>query len=157
MQGTTLEWLTMLGEWAIVGAILYEGHIALREYRSARLFDAIKYVEDEETRRARRVIYDKLQRTTPPESWWNGDDKELAEAASTVCARYNLLAAVTKEDRQLREFVVSEWANNICSTYETLRDYMAYREASFTGRRGMFRRYAELYDEARKLSNPPGK
>ena len=29
MQGSLIEWLTMLGEWGIVGAILYEGRIAL--------------------------------------------------------------------------------------------------------------------------------
>lgn len=150
MQGSLVDWLTMGGEWAIVCAILYEGHVALKEYRSARLFDAIKYVEDVDTRKARKIIYDNLQRSTPAKNWWE-QDGELADAAATVCARYNLLGAVTREDAVLRNFVVREWVNNICTTYETLEEYMRYRELSKTGRAGLFLRYAELYDEARRL------
>jgi hypothetical protein len=152
MHGSLVEWLTMLGEWAIAGVIVYEGKIALKEYRSVRLFDAIKYVEDSETRTARKMIYDKLIKSAPPKDWWRKNIL-LADAAATVCARYNLLAAVTKDDSELRRFVVREWANNICTNYEALRDYMRYREASNTGPSNPYRCYAELYVEARNLGN----
>lgn len=151
MLKVALDWLTMFGEWAIVGAIFYEGRVALKEYRNARLFDAIKYVEDGDTRAARTTIYKELQRRQPAKTNWWDEDSPLSEAASIVCARYNLLGAVTREDVVLREFIVREWANNICTTYEALKDYMQYRETSPTGRKGMWRRYAELYEEAQRL------
>ena len=153
MQGNAVEWFTMLGEWAIVVAILYEGQVALKEYRSARLFEAIKYVEDEHTRKARRTLWKHLQAggdTSHEQKWWD-HNADLAEAASTVAARYNLLGAVTREDQSLRAFVVKEWANNICYTYEALREYLEYREASNSGRPGLFRRYQELYNEAKQV------
>jgi len=150
MQGSLIEWLTMLGEWGIVGAILYEGRIALREYRSARLFDAIRYIEAEEPREARRILYEKIVSRAPQENrWWEGD-AGLANAASATCARYNLLGAVTNEDTALRKFIVREWANNICWTYEALEGYLNYREHSKTGRPGMFRHYTALYRDARQ-------
>ncbi|MEA2950899.1 MAG: hypothetical protein QOJ96_419 [Alphaproteobacteria bacterium] len=150
MQGSLVEWLTMLGEWGIVGAILYEGHVALKEYRSARLFDAIKYIEDMDARRARTTLYKQLH-DTPPESheWWK-ENSELESAAAVTCARYNLLGAVTREDKVLRQFVVREWGNNICWTFEALKNYVKYREHSKTGRPRMSRHYAALYEEARQ-------
>jgi len=138
----------MLGEWGIVFTILYEGTIALREYRSTRLFESIKYLEDNETRSARRIIYEKLVRVSPTAAdWWDHDD-ELDRAASTVCARYNLVGAVSREDAKLREFIVKEWAFNICTTYEALNKYLRYREAR-ENQAGAFMRYQELYEEAR--------
>ena len=147
MLGTFVEWMTMIGEWAIAGTIIYEGSVAMREYRSARLFDAIKYIEDQDTRKARKMLYEKLEQSIPASNWWE-HDPQLADAAATVCAMYNLLGAVTKEDREIRTFVVREWANNILWTHEALGEYMRYREQSKTGRPGMFRHYEALYREA---------
>jgi len=94
---TVLDWITpdriltilgTAGEWGIVITILIEGKIALKEYRSARLFEAIKYLEDTETRKARRVVYERLVLISPMiDNWWD-EDHRLAEAAATVCARY---------------------------------------------------------------------
>ena len=148
-QPGILEWLTMLGEWAIVSAILYEGYVALKEYRSARLFEAIKYLEDSETREARKIIYQELVRSSPKsKQWWN-NNKRLSDAAATVCARYNLVGAVSKDDKKLRKFIVKEWAYNICATYEPLKEYLRHREEN-RGQAGAFNRYRELYDEARE-------
>jgi hypothetical protein len=114
-------------------------------YRSARLFEAIRYVEDADSRRARRIVYQKLKRSPSVPNWWEQND-ELADAAATVCARYNLLGAVTLEDIELRQFVVREWSHNICTTFEALSECIQYREK---GRPGAFQRYADLYHEAR--------
>jgi len=138
-------WLTMAGEWAIAIVIGYEIWVALSEYRNSRMFEAIKYVEDDTTRAARRVIYEKLRRSKPQfEDWWE-HDTTLADAAAHVCARYNLLGAVTKDDKKVRRFVVQEWAHNICSTHDALASYIRYREAETPG---AFRRYTDLYREA---------
>jgi hypothetical protein len=94
-----------------------------------------------------RRFYEKLEQSTPTPNWWEQDPK-LADAAATVCAMYNLLGAVTREDRGLQRFVAREWANNIRWTHEALGPYMKYRERSKTGRSGMFRHYEALYREA---------
>jgi hypothetical protein len=138
--------LTMVGEWAIAIVIGWEIWVALSEYRNSRMFEAIKYVEDDTTRAARKIIYEKLRKSKPEfDDWW-AHDEDLADAAAHVCARYNLLGAVTKGDKSVRRFVVKEWADNICSTYEALVTYIQYRET--TAPRA-FGRYAELYRDAR--------
>jgi hypothetical protein len=139
----------MLGEWGIVGIISVEGWFVMKQYRSSKIFDAIKYVEDTETRSARKLIYEKLRRSKPRDkSWWKQDD-DLADAAATVCARYSTLGAVTADDKKVREFVTMEWANNICETYEALKDYIRYRENPETGIPGAFRHFEMLYSEAK--------
>ena len=140
-----VTWLTMLGEWGIVFAILYEGWIALKEYRSSKIFETIKFLEEWETRKQRRLVYERLYPLRPSlDAWWE-HDKELANAAADVCARYGLVGAVTKSDRAVREFVAREWADNICRSYEALKDYIRYRE---TATPGAFRQYTSLYEEA---------
>lgn len=142
-----LAWLTMIGEWGIVFTILYEGRIALKEFRSTRIFEAIQYIEADDTRSARKTLYEGLHRDTPSQNWWE-TDKNLDHAAAITCARYNLLGVLTRRDKYLRQFVVREWTNNICWTHEALQEYIRYRERSKTGRPRMFRHYEELYADA---------
>jgi hypothetical protein len=150
MQATFVEWMTMLGEWAIAGTILYEGHIALKEYRNSRLFDAIKYVEDTDVRKARTLIYEKLWRSKIAETDWWPEDEPLRGAAAIVGARYNLLGITTATDAAVRKFVIEEWGHNICAMYESIHRYIKYREESpEKGISGSFRRFRELYQDAR--------
>src|SRR5215472_14356794 len=142
-RGSFLEWATMFGEWGIVLTIAIEGCIALREYRSAKIFDTIKYLEEWETRAARRLLFEKLPLSG---AWWDRN-QELADAAADVCARYGLVAAVTEHDRSVRTFVARHWAHNICRFYVLLESYVRYREAKTPG---VYRHYTALYSEARK-------
>jgi hypothetical protein len=144
-----LGWAGTVGEWAIAIVIVGEIWVAITENRNARLFEAIKYIEDDKTRADRRIIYDKLRRAKPDkEDWWRYDEP-LARAAADISARYNFLGAITQKDRKLRKFVVEEWANNICTSYEALESYIKYREdETQAGIPGSFRRYTALYKEA---------
>jgi len=149
LESNLLEWLTMFGEWGIVIIIGIEGWIALKQHRSSKIFDTVKYVEDPETREARKRIYENLRRQKHSlERWWERDEK-LRDAAAIVCVRYNLVGAVTKNDRKVREFVAREWAHNICETYEALQNYIRYRENPETGIPGAFHQYQWLYIEAK--------
>jgi len=51
-------------------------------------------------------------------------------------------------DPALRQFIVKEWAYNICTNYEVLLTYLDHRE-NREGHAGVFKRYRELYDEAK--------
>jgi hypothetical protein len=150
-----LDFLTMLGEWGIVYAIFTEARHALAQDRSVKLFEAIKYIESDEIRRARRTLFNH-QAEIPNRDWDRSKTEPTVvdEAASDVCARYNLVGAVTQQDKELREFVVTEWKNNIEWTYESLQKYMKYREGSNTGKLGMYRHYAKLYEQAKAVPTP---
>lgn len=144
-QGTFVEWFTMVGEWGIVVVILYEGNVALKGYRSSKIFEAIKYVEDSDIRKYRRDVYEKLRKTRPEHKKWWDHDKELADAAGEVCSRYDVLGAMTKDEKYVREFITREWAENICDNYNALEDYIADR-GTRTPR--AFHLFTDLYKEA---------
>jgi hypothetical protein len=145
LHGSFVAWASMVGEWGIVVAIVVEGRAAIRGYRNSQIVEAIKYVEEPEIRAHRKKVYEELRAHQPVHAdWWN-HDAELAEAAGEVCARYNTLGFLTKEDERVREFVVRDWAQNICGNYDALRNYVADRERKTPQ---IFNNFTELYNEA---------
>jgi hypothetical protein len=146
---------TMVAEWGVFLAILIEGVLALREYRSNRQFNIIRYIEDKDMREARMTLYQKLIRNTPAtRNWWD-EDTDLADAAALVCARYDIVGVLTKKDPELREFVLDEWSANIRWTYEAVSEFVKDRRASGkTGRPDMYADYAQMYEIVRPR-NPP--
>ncbi|HWE72953.1 MAG TPA: hypothetical protein VG328_07325 [Stellaceae bacterium] len=139
-------WLEMAGEWAIAAVIVWEVRDGLHAYRISRMFEAVKFVEDDITRDARAVVYEGLVAHGQPPGlpWWQHDDK-LAKAAGLVCARYNLLGAVTLDEANVRRLVVREWGRNIIDNHRRLESYIEYREKISPG---AFQRFTDLYNEA---------
>jgi hypothetical protein len=147
--GLTVEFFAMLGEWGIVFAIIVEGKAAFKQYRSSRIIETIRYLEDDQTREDRRKIYralhqPRIDRTN--DSWWRDD--ELEAAAANVCARYGLIGAITQDDKNIRQFIAGAWSTNIITSYETLAGYIDYREQRTPG---AFRHFKRLYKEAKRL------
>jgi hypothetical protein len=140
-------WLEMLGEWAVAGVILVEIGKGLQAYRLSRFFEAIKYLEEDETREARTEIYERLERTKPTvDNWWDIDEK-LARRAGLLAGRLNLLAAAIMDDKHVRKFVIREWGVPIIRNYWRLEKYIEYREVQAPGN---FKRLIDLYKDAKK-------
>ncbi|BCG73366.1 hypothetical protein MesoLj113a_45240 [Mesorhizobium sp. 113-1-2] len=137
-----LYWLSQI---ALPIVAVVTGWIVWTQYRTAKIFEMIKHLEDPAIREARRILYKGIIASSPPRDWWNRDD-ELENVAATVCARYAVVGVITDTDKWVRTFVAREWADNICWTHEALADYLEHRRHSSPG---AYLGYTRLYDAAK--------
>jgi hypothetical protein len=85
-------------------------------------------LEDPPIRRARGIVWSKIKEdpSKKTEQWWK-TNPELEDAASTVCASYDIVARLIKGDKHLTRFFATAWAHSICWTHETLDKFLDYR------------------------------
>jgi hypothetical protein len=108
---------------------------AFSQARAFKLFEILKYIEAPDFRRARRIVIRKLepQRHLP---WWEGEDADSwEEAASTVCAAYDVIGRLMEYDgirgrfprRGLWSFFREHWAASIVRTHDALAGFLEHR------------------------------
>jgi hypothetical protein len=127
--------LTFIVALAAIGA-----YAQLQTYKRSEL---LKILEDTRVRKARRLLYLRLRiPKEPPQLWWESDD-ELEEAATMVCASYDIVGLIAKGRN--RRFFIKEWSYNICWTYEILSEYLGARHpVAYHG-------YRKLYGHAKRF------
>jgi hypothetical protein len=137
----TLECASYLSQVVLTGITAVAAYVAYHQVQTFKKFELLKILEDPRVRKARRLLYQKLRASAKHrKNWWQHDDK-LEEAASTVCASFDIVGLMAKGCN--RHFFRNEWAYNICWTYEVLGEYIKDRNP------GGYRGYHQLYKEAR--------
>jgi hypothetical protein len=79
----------------LIGAI-----VAYLQVSAIKLFELLKFVEQEEFRKARRVVFFEIRVAPSGEKWWEDnvhDDWE--NAAARVCASYDILGLIIARRR----------------------------------------------------------
>jgi hypothetical protein len=149
MQKIIVEWMTMLGEWGIVAAILYEGRLAFQEFRSARLLEMLKHIERNEVRQARYTVLTKVARKeNQGKKWWI--DSELHVAAASLASAYDqvgLMISFHGMGPAERTFL-QHWGEGIVRTYEVLKDFLDWRRQTAPQ---SYVEYTNLYRRAKLL------
>lgn len=123
-----IEVFSMVGEWGIVAAILYEGRQAINEFRDKRLHDTFALLEDQSFREARfRVFNDIEPKQSAGEQWWNDDD--LHKVASKVAGCYDqigLRMKLNKLSSPDREILI--WlGESVVRSHGILEGFLAWR------------------------------
>jgi hypothetical protein len=111
------------------------------QVRTIRLFELLKFLEESSVRDARRPIFKEVK-LGDTEKWWETNLK-LDEAASTVCATYDIVSHLAMGKN--RRFFVREWANSICWTHERLENFLKDRRRTVPS---AYHAYSALYKEA---------
>jgi hypothetical protein len=133
--------LTVIALVAAIGA-----YVQLQTFKR---FELLKVLEDPRVRKARRTLYRKMHATTkPPTAWWDADD-ELEEAASDICASYDVVGILAK--RRNFCFFSKEWSHNIYWTYVTLEKYLDHRRSDNPR---AYHGYRKLYKRAKRYRRP---
>lgn len=148
-QGNVLEWLTMLGEWGIVGAILYEGRLAFQEFRSARLLEMLKHMERNEVREARHIVLTKVARNeNKGRHWWS--DRELHVAAANLASAYDQVGMMISFHGMgpAEKAFLQHWGETVVRTYEVLKEFLNWRRATAPQ---SYSEYTKLYQLAKSL------
>jgi hypothetical protein len=112
--------------------------------RTIKLFELLKFLEEPEIRRARLTVFEDIRNKAGTE-WWKSDSR-LQEAASTVCASYDIVARLARG--RSRRFFRRHWAYSICWTHEALDEFLRDRRREVPD---AYRGYSDLYIEAKRF------
>jgi hypothetical protein len=140
----------------VAGGAATAAYIQLRTFK---LFEILKFIEAADFRRARRTVIVEIE-PRKNEKWWEGEDgKRLEEAASTVCAFYDVIGRLMEYDgvrghfpkRGVWSFFREHWAASIVRTHDALIGLLELRRqvapeayAGFTRLADAARPYARL-------------
>jgi hypothetical protein len=141
-----------ISQLILTGIALVAAAGAVLQLKASNKSEMLKLLTDPPIRRARRLLWQRLVVSHPPAKWWDFDqegfDDELEEAASTVCASFDVLAITVY--RFNRGYFVRNWAHPICWTHKVLQPYLEHRGPGYKGYRDLSEK-AERYwrDEQR--------
>ena len=139
--------------WSQIGLTVIAFFAAIGAYaqlQTFKRFELLKVLEDPRVRKARRTLFKKMHATTASSTaWWDVDD-ELEEAASDICASYDVVGILAK--RRNFHFFTKEWSHNICWTYETLEEYVTHRRSDNPI---AYHGYRKLYKHAKRFDRRP--
>lgn len=140
-----LEQLYWISQIVIVLAVIWAGFIARKQVETFKLFELLKFLQDENFRKSRRTVISVIG-PRKGEAWWT--DPELEACASTCCGSYDILGRMIKHGVSWRtqRFFVMFWAESIVHTYSVLETFIQLR-AEAGGPR--YEAYTWLYDRAR--------
>jgi len=148
----TAYWISQI---VLVAIVLIGAIVAYWQVSAIKLFELLKFVEQEEFRKARRVVYFEIRVAPSRENWWEDsvhDDWE--NAAARVCAPYDILGLIIARSRLaacfsfyngVERIFLRQWSNSIVMTYEALQTYVKYRRDT---QPNAYREYTRLYYRA---------
>lgn len=119
--------LTLVAIVAATGAFL--------QLRTYKLFEILKWLEDPEKKKARRIVIRQIGERGD-EQWWMEESPEVEElerAAANVCAHYEIVGLIIEHDGLERfwpsygAFFKRHWARSIVDCYNVLTPFLKYR------------------------------
>jgi len=147
--------LEIFALWAEIGILMVAAVAAIVAYKQVnafKLFEFVKYLQDEGFRNSRRVVIREIWEKRNTE-WWK--DPRLEAAASTCAGHYdvvgNLLRFAAKGS--LRSFVIRSWSESIIRIHSVLSAFMDQRRKSGGSD---YRDFDWLYERARRYKKRVG-
>lgn len=118
--------------WTEIGLLLVAVVAAIGAYaqvNAIKLFEMVKYLQDERFRNARRIVVQEIARREGSE-WWR--DPELEAAASACSGHYDVVASLVKFScgGALRKFIIKRWAESIVRVHTVLAPFLQQRKES---------------------------
>ncbi len=144
IQNMTLEEASWLAQIILMVIAVVAAAIAFYQVSTFKLFELLKFLEEERFRDARRVVY---KHRKSRKNWWDANDK-LRAAASTVCASYDIVGHLARGGN--RKFFKLYWAYSICWTHEALDGFLKARRKTVPD---AYHAYSELYKEAKPFDS----
>src|ERR1700754_3973515 len=107
-----LEYLYWISQITVVFAVIWAGFVAHRQVETFKLFELLKFLQDENFRKSRRVVMRNIG-PRKSETWWI--DPDLEACASTCCGSYDILGRMIKQgvSRRTRRFFAKYWSESI--------------------------------------------
>lgn len=146
-----LELAYFVSQIVLASIALIAAFFAFAQLRTFKFFEILRFVEQPHFRRARRFVIRNLGQRIGERWWVDGDDAEQCEEAATeVCARYDVVARVIEFDRFDRyygKFFQRHWARSIFLTHHILKDFIEYRRKDYPEQFKAYSRLAEKCDQ----------
>lgn len=143
------EWLEPLSWASQVALVLLTVAVvfaALHQASALKLFEILKFIQDENFRKARRTVIVNIWPVAGAD-WW--EDKSLEADASTCCAHYDIVGNILQfsGSARLTNHFVKHWSDSIVRTYEILERFIERRKADGGN---PYASYRWLYERARR-------
>jgi hypothetical protein len=128
--------------------------VAYSNLKTYKLFELIKSVEAPHVRQARHIVFHEI-RPRKHEKWWEDqkDGQRWEEAASTVCASYDVVATIGEYEKRLwmlprhYQFFARHYARSIIWAHDALENYLNHRREAGPD---AYRAFTRLADAARQ-------
>jgi hypothetical protein len=114
-------------------------NVQVRDYK---LFEMLKYLESQDIRHSRRIVFRDIY-PRKQEEWWTND--VLESAASDVCASYDILGRMIEADSsgEYRKFFARHWARSILDNHDALEGFLRFRRQRVSDAYSAFTRLAD--------------
>lgn len=141
-----LEKLYWVSQIAVVFAVIWAGFVARKQVETFKLFELMKFLQDENFRKSRRTVMQDISAHRGEEWWANA---ELEACASTCCGSYDILGRMIMLGvaGATQRFFVKFWAESIVHTYSVLETFIKKRSEAGGAR---YEAYTWLYIQALK-------
>lgn len=113
----------------LVAVAIWAGLAAYRQVNTFKLFEWLKYIQDDNFRSARRIVIREISPIMDTE-WWQDDRLEMAGA--TCCASYDILGRMLQfgGSQSLVAFFIENWGDSIVRTWLILSPFIEHRRES---------------------------
>jgi hypothetical protein len=136
--------------------------VALRQLRTYKLFELLKFLETPDFRASRRVVLTEIYERK--DEWWNDptNDKgrHLSAYASDVCSKYDILARMIEYDSFVRmprygKFFRRHWARSIITNHDALKGFLKHRREGYPNSYVAFSKMAVAAEKESGPMKPP--
>jgi hypothetical protein len=134
-------------QWAVAFTAICAALVAYHQYRSSKLFQLLQFLEAPTIRASRHKLFQSKEITNKDKWWEEKENLELANAASDICASYDIVWRVAS--RRHRRFFRRHWAYSICWTHEALKTFLDARRLD--GDKDAYREFTNLYLKAKRF------
>ncbi|MDB5691072.1 MAG: hypothetical protein JWO81_135 [Alphaproteobacteria bacterium] len=140
-----------IAQIVLAGIALAAAWLAYLHVRTFKLFEILKYIENDPIRDARRIVIQKIEGQGTAE-WWLETNSKLEAAASKVCSTYDVVGLLVEFETiklvmiRPRYWGLFEkyWAVSIYRTHEALRSFLAHRRLTAPNAYEGYTRLAQL-------------
>ena len=124
-----LEALSVLVAFGVLLVAIVAAVVAYKQVNAFKLFELVKYLQDEGFRASRRVVIREIWEKRATE-WWK--DPKLEAAASTCAGHYDVVGNLLRYAARgsLRRFVIRSWSESVVRIHTILAEFMAQRRKS---------------------------
>jgi hypothetical protein len=138
-----LYWASQIGLFVVA---IIAAAAAFRQIGALKLFELVKFLQDENFRCARRDMIRKISQKKDTD-WWN--DPILEASASSCAGHYDIVGRLLRfrPDWGLKRLFIKGWAESIVRTYEILEPFIQKRGAAGGNE---YEAFQWLYRQAKK-------
>ena len=130
-----------------IGVMIWQNVITRRASQSANIMQLIQFLQDEETRNARNIVYTEIRNQDLDTILVN---ERFVWAASKTCVSYDIAGLLIKHGFAKKEIFLESWGASIIDCYQILADFILHR------REEIWEEFCKVFEWLHQQAGGPG-